>query len=138
MNKFFTSNKVYNERIKICRACDFYFKPTGSCKVCKCFMKVKARIAPMECPNAFWSKSDKMEIPKEIPKEIIKEVMRVFPKLNLGTAKTQEDKAQIIELYNTIYDSNFSTNTNCGSCLQTCYDGIKNIYNKNKKNNGIY
>jgi len=49
MNKFFTSQQVYEDRLAICKACDYYFKPTGSCKVCKCFMKIKARIAPMAC-----------------------------------------------------------------------------------------
>jgi len=133
MNKFFVPNKVYNKRIKICKSCEHYFKPTGSCKVCKCFMKIKARIAPMECPEGFWKKSLEMERTLQIPKEMIEEVLRVFPKLNLGTAKTFEDKAQIIELYNTIYNSNYATNTNCGSCLQSCYDGIKKIYEEHSK-----
>ena len=135
MNKFFVPNKVYNKRIKICKSCEHYFKPTRSCKVCKCFMKIKARIAPMECPEGFWKKSLEMERTLQIPKEMIEEVLRVFPKLNLGTAKTFEDKAQIIELYNTIYNSNYAVNTNCGSCLQSCYQGIKKIYEEHSQNN---
>ena len=131
MNKFFAPNKIYNKRIKICKSCVHYFKPTGSCKVCKCFMKIKARIAPMECPQGFWMKTLEMERTTQIPKEMIEEVLRVFPKLNLGKAKTHEDKSQIIELYNTIYGGGYSTTTSCGSCLSTCYDGIKKIYNEN-------
>ena len=34
MNKFFVPQKVYEDRIGICKGCVFYFKPTGTCKDC--------------------------------------------------------------------------------------------------------
>ena len=51
MNRFFTTDEVYKDRLDICRSCIYYFKPTGQCKRCLCFMKVKARLAPMACPE---------------------------------------------------------------------------------------
>ena len=47
-------------------------------------------------------------------------------------AKNVQAKKRMIETYNTIYMTNYSTGTNCGSCLSTCYDGIKKLYNKYK------
>ena len=59
MNKFFVPNDVYEDRIAICRDCIFYFKPTGTCKDCGCFMKIKARLAPMGCSQKKWQKNNK-------------------------------------------------------------------------------
>ena len=56
MTKFFVPNEVYQDRISLCKDCVYYFKPTGTCKRCLCFMKVKARIAPMECPQGYWKR----------------------------------------------------------------------------------
>ena len=46
-------------------------------------------------------------------------------------------KKRMIETYNTIYNTNYGTGTNCGSCLSTCYDGIKNLYNKYELHFGL-
>ena len=45
-------------------------------------------------------------------------------------AKNVETKKKMIELYNVIYMTNYGTGTNCGSCISTCYDGIKKLYKK--------
>jgi len=39
-------------------------------------------------------------------------------------------KKRMITLYNVIYMTNYGTGTNCGSCISTCFDGIKKLYNK--------
>ena len=41
-------------------------------------------------------------------------------------------KAKMISIYNTIHGTNYQTHTNCGSCLSTCFDGIKKLYEKYK------
>jgi hypothetical protein len=133
MNRFFTSQEVYEDRIAICKECTHYFKLTGQCKKCLCFMKVKARIAPMSCPIKKWDKTREIEIPKELPKEIIEEVLAVYPDIKTGKAKDQESKKKTIELWNTITGSNYNTGTNCSSCLSDCLNGIRGIYNKYKK-----
>jgi|TARA_R110002020_G_scaffold172782_5_gene363264 hypothetical protein len=132
MNRFFTSQEVYEDRIAICKECTYYLW-TGQCKKCLCFMKVKARIAPMSCPINKWNKTTEIEIPEELPKEIIEEVLAVYPNIKTGKAKNHEAKAKMIELWNTITGSNYNTGTNCGSCLSSCFDGIKKLYNKYKK-----
>ena len=130
MNKFFTSDEVYKDRLAICKECIYYYKPTGQCKRCLCFMKIKARIAPMACPEKYWNKTTTIEVPKGLPEELIEEVIKVYPDIKNGRAKNQEVKRKAIELYNTIYATNYSTGTNCSSCLSSVLNGIKDIYNK--------
>ena len=134
MNKFFVSNEVYEDRIAICKSCEFYQSLLGNCSICKCFMKVKARLAPMECAakKKKWEKTTKIETPENLPQEMIEEVFSVWENIKTGRAKNYEQKSKMIQLYNTIYMTNYSVGTSCGSCLNTCFDGIKKLYNKYK------
>lgn len=132
MSNFFTSDKIYNERLNICKSCVYYFKPTGTCKRCLCFMKVKSRISNLECPEKYWLATNVVEKLDDIPKEIVAEVLYLWDDLKTGRAKNQAAKKKMIELYNTIYNSNFSGGTNCSSCISTCYKGIQKIYEKYK------
>jgi len=91
-------------------------------------MKVKSRIASQECPKKYWLKTKEIQVSKEIPQELIKEVVDLYPDLKTGRAKDIKAKKKMIELYNVIYGANYSTTTNCGSCISTCFDGIKKIY----------
>ena len=136
MNKFFVTKEVQKDRINICKGCEFYFKPTGSCKICKCFMSVKSWIAPESCPKKYWLKTTEIKHVKntsEIPSELIKEIVDLYPSLKTGRAKDQAAKKKMIELYNTIYGTSYKTNTSCGSCISTCYDGITKIYKEHIK-----
>ena len=130
MNKFFVPNNIYEDRIAICKGCVYYFKPTGSCKVCKCFMKIKCRLAPMACPQKYWDKTTEVETPDDLPEEIINEILDLWKDLKTGRAKDQTAKTKMIELYNVIHNTNYNTHTNCGSCISTCFDGIKKLYTK--------
>jgi len=130
MNKFFVPNEVYEDRIAICKECIYYFKPTGSCKDCGCFMKIKARLAPMGCGQGKWQKTTEIEMPDDLPQEMIDEILNLWEDLKGGVAKNIEVKKRMIETYNTIYMTNYSPGTNCGSCLNTCFDGIKKLYKK--------
>ena len=131
MNKFFVTDEIYEERLAICKECVYYFKPTGNCKRCLCFMKLKARIAPMSCPQSYWLKTTEViKARDDLPQHLIEEVLDIWDDLKTGRAKNVETKKKMIELYNTIYMTNYGTGTNCGSCLSTCYDGIKKLYNK--------
>jgi Family of unknown function (DUF6171) len=42
------------ERLAICRACPFLFKPTMTCKKCGCFMRAKTLLNHVECPEGKW------------------------------------------------------------------------------------
>ena len=130
MNKFFVPDNVYKDRIEICKGCVYYFNPTGTCKDCGCFMKIKARLAPMACSQKKWNKTTEIETPDDLPQEIIDEILDMWKDLKTGKAKNQEAKRRMIETYNTIYNTSYSPGTNCGSCISTCYDAIKKLYNK--------
>ena len=91
-------------------------------------MKVKARIAPMECKQKYWGKETKVESPEQLPLEIVEEVLLIWEDLKTGRAKNVAAKKKMIELWNTISGSNYKTGTNCGSCISACFDGIKKIY----------
>jgi len=130
MNKFFVPNEVYEDRMAICKECVYYSKTLGQCKRCLCFMRVKARIAPMECPQKYWLKTREMKAPDDLPQEIIDEILDVWKDLKTGRAKDVAAKKKMIEIYNTVYNTNYGTGTNCGSCISTCFDGIKKLYNK--------
>mgnify|MGYP003650280234 CR=1 FL=1 len=135
MNKFFVPNEVYQDRMAICKECIYYKKLLGNCSVCKCFMKVKARIAPMECPQKYWAKTTEMKAPDSLPKEIVEEILDLWKDLKTGRAKDIQAKKKMITLYNTIYMTNYGTGTNCGSCISTCFDGIKKLYYEYSKDN---
>lgn len=126
-NKFFVSKEVFKDRIDICRKCEYYFKPTGNCKVCGCFMRIKASISVMECPKGYWLATEIVDKSVDIPEHLLQEVRDIAPHIQNGKAKDIETKTKLIELYNVIYNGNYSTSSNCGSCLHTVYKGIKII-----------
>ena len=130
MNKFFVPNEIYEDRIAICKECIYYSKALGQCKRCLCFMKIKARIGGQECPQKYWAKTTEMKAPDDLPEEIIEEILDLWKDLKTGRAKNIAAKKKMIELYNTIHNTNYGTGTSCGSCLSTCYDGIKKLYHK--------
>ena len=130
MSNFFVKNEIYEERIALCRECVYYFKPTGTCKVCLCFMKVKARIGVMECPQKYWSKTTEVERPDDIPQELIEECLLIWNDIKTGVAKNVTVKKKMVELYNTIYGTRYKPTSNCGTCLNNCFQGIKQIVNK--------
>ena len=133
MSNFFVKDEVYQERIALCRECVYYFKPTGTCKVCLCFMKVKARIGVMECPQKYWSKTTEVERPDDIPQELIDECLLIWDDVKTGVAKNVTVKKKMVELYNTIYGTRYKPTSNCGTCLNNCFQGIKQIVNKYEK-----
>tara|TARA_R110002020_G_scaffold212120_1_gene418541 strand:+ start:4605 stop:5003 length:399 start_codon:yes stop_codon:yes gene_type:complete len=132
MNKFFVPNKVYEDRMAICKGCVYYFSLTGQCKRCMCFMKIKSRISSQSCPEKFWEKTSEVEIVDDLPKEMIEEVLQLWPDLKTGRAKNQAAKKKMIELYNAIHNASYNNRTNCGSCIDACFQGIKRLYNKYK------
>ena len=133
MNKFFVPQNIYEDRIAICKGCIYYFKPTGTCKDCGCFMKIKARLAPMECSQKKWEKTKEVEAPESLPQEIVDEILDMWEDLKTGRAKNQAAKKRMIETYNTIFNTSYNVRTNCGSCISTCFDGIKKIYKEYSK-----
>ena len=130
MNKFFVNKEIYKERLDICRGCEHYFKPTGNCKICGCFVRIKAAMSVMGCPKEYWLATEEHEAPEEIPIHLKKEIKEVWKLIENGKAKDIKSKQRLIELYNTIHDTTYSTNTNCSSCLHSIYKFMKDIIKK--------
>tara|TARA_R110000824_G_scaffold107747_2_gene254268 strand:+ start:5694 stop:6119 length:426 start_codon:yes stop_codon:yes gene_type:complete len=133
-SSFFVPDKVYKKRIAVCKKCDYYFSPTGSCKICGCFMKIKARISQQHCPKYYWKMHDfgydQTELTKELPQEVKDGVIEVWEHIKTGVAANHESKRKMIELYNIIYGGSYSITTSCGSCLGSAFRGIAKIYKK--------
>ena len=130
MNSFLVSKVIYKDRLNTCRGCKHYFKPTGSCKVCGCFMRIKASISVMECPKQYWLATKEYEAPKEIPTHLKNEIKEVYKLIDKGKIKDIESKQRLIELYNTIHNTNYNTSTNCSSCLNTIYKFMQDVITK--------
>jgi hypothetical protein len=95
-------------------------------------MKIKSRISVMECPQKYWGKTTEVERPDDIPQELIEECLLIWEDIKTGVAKNVTVKKKMIELYNVIYNANYKTTSNCGSCLNGCYQGIRQIVEKYK------
>ena len=66
-----------------------------------------------------------------MPQEIIDEILDLWKDLKTGRAKDQAAKKKMIELYNTIHNTNYGTGTKLRFLfISTCFDGIKKLYNK--------
>tara|TARA_R110002012_G_scaffold93304_6_gene226300 strand:+ start:2621 stop:3022 length:402 start_codon:yes stop_codon:yes gene_type:complete len=130
MIKFFVKDEVYKDRLAICKSCEYYFSLTGQCKRCLCFMRIKAKIGHQECPQKYWEKTTDIEQPDDLPQVIIDEILELFPLIKNKRAKNQETKKRMIELYNTIFQTNYGVGTNCGSCLSSVWDGLNKLYKK--------
>ena len=99
MNKFFVPDEVYEERMAICKECVYYFKPTGNCKRCLCFMKIKSRISSQSCPQSYWDKtSEVIKAPDDLPQHLIDEILDVWKDLKTGRAKDIAAKKRMITL----------------------------------------
>ena len=128
--QFFATEEVRKERLAICESCPLLFKPTYTCRRCMCFMKLKTSIASMRCPDNKWLATNKLEAPDVIPAELEERCLVVWEDIKTGVAKNNKVKKEMIELYNAIYNANYQSNTNCASCLQACYNGIKRVVDK--------
>jgi hypothetical protein len=133
--KFFVPDNIYKERISICKSCKHYLSILGNCGICKCFMSVKARLAPMECADnpKKWEKTKTIETPKQLPQDIMNEIIQLWPDIKTGKAKDNKAKNKLVEIYNVIHNTNYNINTNCRSCLHACFTAIQHIYNKYNK-----
>lgn len=134
-NRWFAPDDVYQDRLNICKSCDRYFKLTGTCKECGCFMRVKAKIAPLSCPSKKWMSTGEVKpVSQKLPDDLIKEAFEVWPLMENKQLDNHNDKMRIIDLYNTIYGTGYSVGTNCSSCLRSIWEGIhKIIQNEERK-----
>lgn len=50
----FVDDEVQQKRYEICKSCEHFFPPTGNCKKCGCFMKLKTKLENVTCPVKKW------------------------------------------------------------------------------------
>ena len=91
MNKFFADKDTIKHRLNICKSCNHYFKLTGTCKLCGCFMRVKTTIARLNCPDKppRWERVYSFS-EVTIPDSIKEEVRNIWPCL-LYTSPSPRD-----------------------------------------------
>jgi hypothetical protein len=49
------------ERLEICKGCEFFIKTTGQCKKCGCLMQAKTKLPNAECPIGKWKQIKEKE-----------------------------------------------------------------------------
>ena len=125
MSSFFVNKEIYKARLEVCKDCEYYFKPTGTCKRCGCFMRIKASISVMKCPEKKWLETGVTQKVDDIPKHLMKEIKDVWKDMKTGKAKDIETKKRAVTLYNTIHGTGYRETTSCSSCLNTVYEFIK-------------
>ena len=64
---------------------------------------------------------------KMVTEEKITEAKRLYALCSNCTAPNHQVKAQLIELYNSIYGTGYRKSTNCSSCINTVFQGIKKL-----------
>ena len=59
----------------------------------------------------------------------------IWQGIKTGQAITHHYKVEMIKFYNELNNTNYKYTTNCGSCLNTCYEFEKGIVTKPKNKN---
>ena len=62
-----------------------------------------------------------------VTEEQYKEANRIYELCKTGVAPNAQVKKELVTLYNTIHNTRYRPTSNCGSCLRTCFEGIKRI-----------
>jgi len=119
--KLKTSNRTYNERMSICKACKHFRKSVSQCKKCGCFMKIKGAIAFTRCPIDKWGRerdltSDQLSILKRLLKQIG------------GDKVKHEQNVGLTNLYNEIFGMNKKVSS-CGTCVKQLINDLKEVLN---------
>ena len=72
----------------------------------------------------------------KLNKEQKEKAKYIWQGIKTGKAKTHHYKVEMIKFYNELNNRNYKYTTNCGSCLNSCFEFIKSIVDKPKKKNG--
>ena len=51
----FASRYVYQQRMSVCKSCEYYMPKIFTCRECGCFMPAKTKIANLRCPKDKWT-----------------------------------------------------------------------------------
>jgi recombinational DNA repair protein RecR len=56
-NDWFVTKQEYNDRLNTCKSCE-NLSMLGQCKICSCFMRLKAKFSNSSCPIDKWKISN--------------------------------------------------------------------------------
>ena len=132
MSNFFVNKEIYKARLEVCRDCEHYLPLLGNCKICGCFMSVKAAISNMDCADnpKKWIATKYTQKTDDIPQHLIDQVLEVQDQIKQKKLKDQDTKGRIVELYNTIYKERYKPTTNCSTCMKNINHGLMIIIEK--------
>ena len=51
---YIKDERIVIERLETCSGCPLLNRKRGQCKVCKCFVKLKAKLGTEDCPRGYW------------------------------------------------------------------------------------
>ncbi len=71
----------------------------------------------------------------KLNKEQKEKAKYIWQGIKTGKAESHHYKTEMIKFYNALNNTNYKYTTNCGSCLNTCFEFIKNIVTKKPKKN---
>ena len=54
-NNIEVSDKIFEDRMSLCRSCEYFDEKQTRCKECGCFLNVKAKMMFEECPLNKWT-----------------------------------------------------------------------------------
>lgn len=49
-----SDEQLFNDRLNICLECNVFRQLTKQCKICGCFMPLKAKLKDAKCPIGKW------------------------------------------------------------------------------------
>jgi len=117
--KLKTSNKVYNERMEICKGCKHFRKSVSQCKKCGCFMKLKAKVSFTKCPDGKWERE------REITSDQYSILKRLLESIEGNKLKRQQNIG-LTNLYNEIFGLKKSVSS-CSSCVAQIVNDLKKV-----------
>ena len=66
-NSLLVSDEIYNERLEICKSCEWYDEEQNRCKECGCWLEHKARWSLDSCPIGKWSTNNDKFLNEKYP-----------------------------------------------------------------------
>jgi hypothetical protein len=68
----------------------------------------------------------------KLTKEQKEKAKYIWKGIKTGEAISHHYKVEMIKFYNELNNANYKYTTNCGSCLNTCYEFVKSVVAKPK------
>ena len=132
----FSPRKEREERLSICRSCEYYKEETRSCgtlimgdelpelvdvgkkrkvRLCGCIMPLKTKLKTASCPLKKWESN--------LSREDLKSLKEAYSKIE-GDVIKAKDAEELVKVYNKAFGANKQI-TSCGKCLRDLVKEVK-------------